>query len=180
MRPTSQRLFSAVPRYDISKRVGAPIEVMGLVEQIYNRARRRYGDDAGSSHPARLLQDELQESECAACLLAISLFWCRCLPLFCTLSLPTGRSALRLYPPDQRHVKASAWRASKTGGTEWRRWASRAMLTMGGAGRPGSGWCMSSSSRAPGYETANRSSWPAGLSPRLPVPVELAAGEVLG
>ena len=76
MRPTSQRLFSAVPRYDISKRVGAPIEVMGLVEQIYNRARRRYGDDAGSSHPARLLQDELQESECAACLLAISLFWC--------------------------------------------------------------------------------------------------------
>ena len=71
--------------YDISKRVGAPIEVMGLVEQIYNRARRRYGDGAGSSHPARLLQDELQESECAACLLAISPFWCRCLPLFCAL-----------------------------------------------------------------------------------------------
>ena len=84
--------------YDISKRVGAPIEVMGLVEQIYNRARRRYGDGAGSSHPARLLQDELQESECAACLLATSPFWCRCLPLFCTLSLPTGRSALPSLP----------------------------------------------------------------------------------
>ena len=93
MRPTSQRLFSAVPRYDISKRVGAPIEVMGLVEQIYNRARRRYGDDAGSSHPARLLQDELQESECAACLLvsvpasllhSVSTHWS-----FCTPSLPS-------------------------------------------------------------------------------------------
>lgn len=35
---------------------------MGLVEQIYNRARRRYGDSAGSSHPAKLLQDELRES----------------------------------------------------------------------------------------------------------------------
>ena len=48
--------------HDISKRVGAPIEMLGLAEQIYNRARHRYGDDAGSSHPAKLLQDELRES----------------------------------------------------------------------------------------------------------------------
>jgi 3-hydroxyisobutyrate dehydrogenase len=48
--------------YDISKRVGAPIEVMGLAEQIYNRARCKYGDDKGSSFPAKLLQDDLRES----------------------------------------------------------------------------------------------------------------------
>ena len=40
----------------------ASIEVMGLVEQIYNRAKLKYGAEAGSSFPAKLLQDELDES----------------------------------------------------------------------------------------------------------------------
>lgn len=31
-------------------------QVMGLVEQIYNRAKRKYGDEAGSTFPAKLLQ----------------------------------------------------------------------------------------------------------------------------
>jgi hypothetical protein len=35
---------------------------MGLVEQIYNRAKLKYGEGAGSSFPAKLLQDELRVS----------------------------------------------------------------------------------------------------------------------
>ena len=42
--------------YDIARRHGAPIEVLALVQQIYHRAMYKYGNDAGSSHPAKLLQ----------------------------------------------------------------------------------------------------------------------------
>ncbi|XP_013401163.1 uncharacterized protein LOC106167038 [Lingula anatina] len=38
-----------------------PIEVLGLVEQIYRRAMHKYGEDAGSSHPPKLLEDDLKE-----------------------------------------------------------------------------------------------------------------------
>lgn len=31
------------------------------MEQIYNLARHKYGNDVGSTHPAKLLQDELNE-----------------------------------------------------------------------------------------------------------------------
>ena len=48
--------------YELSRELGAPIMLHGLVEQIYNRARLRYGNNVGSSHPPKLLEDELNES----------------------------------------------------------------------------------------------------------------------
>ena len=48
--------------YELSRELGVPIMLHGLVEQIYNRARLRYGNDVGSSHPPKLLEDELNES----------------------------------------------------------------------------------------------------------------------
>jgi hypothetical protein len=50
---------------DIGQRAGLGpehLEVFTLVEEIYNRARVKYGEDGGSSLPAKLLQDELDES----------------------------------------------------------------------------------------------------------------------
>eukprot|EP00794_Sanderia_malayensis_P020411 gene20411-22424_t len=43
----------------IASNSGVPIRLHDLVEEIYNEARVRYGDDAGSSHPPKLLQDDL-------------------------------------------------------------------------------------------------------------------------
>ena len=48
--------------YELSRELGVPIMLHGLVEQIYNRARLRYGNNVGSSHPPKLLEDELNES----------------------------------------------------------------------------------------------------------------------
>lgn len=41
--------------YELMKKYDAPCEVLSLCEQIYNRARVKYGGEAGSSHPAKLL-----------------------------------------------------------------------------------------------------------------------------
>ncbi|XP_064642555.1 2-hydroxy-3-oxopropionate reductase-like [Lineus longissimus] len=38
-----------------------PLELMGLTEQIYLRAMYKYGEDVGSSMPAKLLPDDLNE-----------------------------------------------------------------------------------------------------------------------
>ena len=46
---------------NIAQESGVPIKVHSLVEEIYNEARVKYGDDKGSSHPAKLLQDLLGE-----------------------------------------------------------------------------------------------------------------------
>ncbi len=40
---------------------GVPIRLHDLVEEIYNEARVKYGDDAGSSHPPKLIEDDLGE-----------------------------------------------------------------------------------------------------------------------
>ena len=48
--------------HQLAKEKDVPLEVMGLVEQIYRRAMFKYGADAGSSHPAKLLQDDLNLS----------------------------------------------------------------------------------------------------------------------
>ena len=48
--------------YELSRSLGAPIMLHGLVEQIYNRARLKYGNQVGSSCPPKLQEDELQES----------------------------------------------------------------------------------------------------------------------
>ncbi len=47
--------------YELSREFGVPTEMLALTEQIYNRARRRYGDEAGSSSPPKLLEDDLNE-----------------------------------------------------------------------------------------------------------------------
>ncbi|XP_074653923.1 2-hydroxy-3-oxopropionate reductase-like [Tubulanus polymorphus] len=39
-----------------------PMEVMGLVDQIYRKAQNKYGDDVGSTWPAKLIEDDLHES----------------------------------------------------------------------------------------------------------------------
>ena len=46
---------------DIAREAGVPIKVHSLVEEIYNEAKLFYGNDKGSSHPAKLLQDVLGE-----------------------------------------------------------------------------------------------------------------------
>ena len=46
---------------NIAQGSGVPIKVHSLVEEIYNEARLKYGNDEGSSHPAKLLQDLLGE-----------------------------------------------------------------------------------------------------------------------
>ena len=46
---------------NIAQESGVPIKVHSLVEEIYNEARLKYGNDKGSSHPAKLLQDLLGE-----------------------------------------------------------------------------------------------------------------------
>ena len=48
--------------HQLAKEKDVPLEVMGLVEQIYRRAMFKYGANAGSSHPAKLLQDDLNVS----------------------------------------------------------------------------------------------------------------------
>ena len=46
---------------NIARESGVPLKLHSLVEEIYNEARLFYGDDKGSSHPAKLLQDVLGE-----------------------------------------------------------------------------------------------------------------------
>ena len=48
--------------HQLAKQKDVPLEVMGLVEQIYRRAMFKYGPDAGSSHPPKLLEDDLNLS----------------------------------------------------------------------------------------------------------------------
>ena len=45
----------------ISDYYGTPIELHGLVQQIYNRAKYKYGANAPSTIPAKLIQDELND-----------------------------------------------------------------------------------------------------------------------
>lgn len=47
--------------YDLARKFKVPTELHSHVEQIYNRARFRYGNDAGSSYPPKMLEDDLQE-----------------------------------------------------------------------------------------------------------------------
>lgn len=43
---------------DLARSVGVPLEVSGAVEQVYRRARARYGDKAGECIPAKLYEDD--------------------------------------------------------------------------------------------------------------------------
>ena len=45
--------------YELGREVGVPLEMGGLVEQIIQRARRRYGDEAWSTQIVKLLEDDL-------------------------------------------------------------------------------------------------------------------------
>ena len=47
--------------YELARKFQVPIELHSHVEQIYNRARQKYGNDVGSSSPPKLLEDDLQE-----------------------------------------------------------------------------------------------------------------------
>ena len=42
---------------DLAGRVGVPAELSALVEQIYRRARRQYGDQGGEMLPLKLYED---------------------------------------------------------------------------------------------------------------------------
>jgi 3-hydroxyisobutyrate dehydrogenase len=42
---------------DLARSVGVPVELSGLVEQIYRRARAAYGDQAGEMTPVKLYED---------------------------------------------------------------------------------------------------------------------------
>ena len=48
--------------YELSRKLGAPIMLHALVEQIYNRARLRYGNNVGTAQSPKLQEDELGES----------------------------------------------------------------------------------------------------------------------
>ena len=43
---------------DLARNVGVPMEVHATVENIYRRARARYGDRAGEMIPAKLYEDD--------------------------------------------------------------------------------------------------------------------------
>ncbi len=45
--------------YQLARQVGVPLELGGLVEQIFARARRKYGDQAWSTQVVKLLEDDL-------------------------------------------------------------------------------------------------------------------------
>ena len=47
---------------EICEHHGVPIELHALVHQIYNRAKYKYGANAPSTIPAKLIQDELQDA----------------------------------------------------------------------------------------------------------------------
>lgn len=47
--------------YELARKFQVPIELHSHIEQIYNRARQKYGNDVGSSSPPKLLEDDLQE-----------------------------------------------------------------------------------------------------------------------
>ena len=42
---------------DLAGQVGVPAELSALVEQIYRRARRQYGDSGGEMLPIKLYED---------------------------------------------------------------------------------------------------------------------------
>lgn len=47
--------------YELARKFKVPLELHSLAEQIYNRARFRYGDNVGSTSPAKLIEDDLNE-----------------------------------------------------------------------------------------------------------------------
>lgn len=47
--------------YQLGRKFNVPIQILGHAEQIYNRALYKLGDEVGSTSPAKLLQDELEE-----------------------------------------------------------------------------------------------------------------------
>ncbi|MEM9132125.1 MAG: NAD(P)-dependent oxidoreductase [Actinomycetota bacterium] len=42
---------------DLARHTGSPSELLGLVDQVFQRARRHYGDDAGEMRPFQLYED---------------------------------------------------------------------------------------------------------------------------
>ena len=48
--------------HDSARRLGVPIELLGHVQQMYNRALSKYGPDAPCYIPAKLVEDACQES----------------------------------------------------------------------------------------------------------------------
>ena len=47
--------------YELARKFGVPTEIFSLSEQIYNRARLRFGGNEGSSSPPKLLEEDLNE-----------------------------------------------------------------------------------------------------------------------
>ena len=48
--------------YELARKFQVPIELHAHAEQMYNRARVKLGDDVGSTSPARMLEEDLNES----------------------------------------------------------------------------------------------------------------------
>jgi len=48
--------------YELARKFNVPTELHAHAEQIYNRARVKLGDDVGSTSPARMLEEDLNES----------------------------------------------------------------------------------------------------------------------
>ena len=44
---------------DLARSVGVPMELSGLVEQLYRRAKALYGDKAGEMTPVKLYEDAI-------------------------------------------------------------------------------------------------------------------------
>ena len=47
--------------YELARKFKVPLELHAHAEQIYNRARVKFGDDVGSTSPAKLLEEDLNE-----------------------------------------------------------------------------------------------------------------------
>eukprot|EP00041_Stephanoeca_diplocostata_P019280 m.413230 g.413230 ORF g.413230 m.413230 type:complete len:390 (-) comp21264_c0_seq1:210-1379(-) len=45
--------------YEMGRKFGVPLQAFGLMEQTYYKAMYKYGGTVGSTHPAKLLQDEM-------------------------------------------------------------------------------------------------------------------------
>lgn len=48
--------------YELARKFKVPIELHSHAEQMYNRARVKFGNDVGSTSPARMLEEDLNES----------------------------------------------------------------------------------------------------------------------
>lgn len=48
--------------YELARKFNVPIELHAHAEQMYNRARLKFGDEVGSTSPAKMLEEDLTES----------------------------------------------------------------------------------------------------------------------